>query len=265
MIGFTHLSGRYFEADDAKLYFEEAGNPAGKPLVMLHGGFGSLADFNSILGNLPDQFRIIGIDFRGHGKSTLGSKPLTYKQYQSDVRCILEHLGVHSYSLFGFSDGGIVAYRLAAQQPQEVEALVTVGSQFRLYKDDPVFEILSAMTAETWKGMFPESVEYYMSVNPNPDFSALVQAVVALWTDQSSTGYPYDGITTIHAPTLIIRGDADPLLSLNEAAELQEKIEGGNFFNIPFSGHEVHKDAPDLLLAVLNEFLTHPRKLQLDT
>lgn len=66
---------------------------------MLRGGLGGLADFNGILAKLPDQFRFIGIDFRGHGKSTLGSKPLTYKQYQDNIGCVLDHLGIHSFSL----------------------------------------------------------------------------------------------------------------------------------------------------------------------
>ena len=66
---------------------------------MLHGGLGSLTDFKGILAKLPDQFRFIDIDFRGNGKSTLGSKPLIYKQYQDNIGCVLDHLGIHSFSL----------------------------------------------------------------------------------------------------------------------------------------------------------------------
>ena len=262
MKGFTHSSGQYLETGDAMLYFEEAGNPQGKPLLMLHGGLGNLVDFNGILDKLPDEFRLIAIDFRGHGKSTLGSKPLSYEQYQEDVEMILDHLGITSFILFGFSDGGIAGYRVAAKRQTEVEALIAEGSQFRLYKDDPVFQILNGMTAEMWKEMFPESVEYYHSVNPKPDFDALVQAVVALWTNRNVHSYPNEQVTKIQAPTLIVRGDADPLLSLSEAAELQQKIEGAHFLNVPFAGHEVHKDAPDIFLNVLNDFLRHPRKFE---
>lgn len=262
MVRFTHSSGRFLSIGDAALYFEIAGDPKGSPLVLLHGGLGNLTDFNSILPRLPQQFRFIGIDFRGHGKSTLGSAPLTYQQYQADVERVLETLDIHSCAMLGFSDGGIVAYRIAAQTPSRVEALVTVGAQWHLETESPVFEMLSGLTAEIWTEMVPDSVEYYKSVNPAPNFDALVQAVVALWTDQTAAGYPGAGISTITAPTLIVRGDGDHLLSLNEAAELREKIEGANYFNVPFSGHEVHKDAPELFLAAVNEFLTQPRKLQ---
>ena len=262
MSHFTHSSGQHLQIGDAGLYFEVTGNPAGTPLVLLHGGLGTMADFNPILDKLPQHFRFIGIDFRGHGKSTLGSTPLTYRHYQTDVERIIDHLGIHSCTLLGFSDGGIVAYRIAAQTPERVESIVTVGAQWRLEVGGPVFEMLSGLTTEMWGEMFPESVEYYNAVNPTPDFHSLVQAVVALWTDQTSTGYPNAEIADITAPSLIVRGDGDLFLSLSEAAELCEKVEGANFFNVPFSGHEVHKEAPELFLTAVNEFLMQPRKLR---
>lgn len=262
MSRFTHCSGQYLQIGDARLYFEVVGDPAGKPLVLLHGGLGTLTDFNAILDKLPKQFHFIGIDFRGHGKSTLGSAPLTYRQYQEDVERILDHLGVRSCALLGFSDGGIVAYRIAAKTPAKIEALVTIGAEWKLEADGPVFEMLDGLTADMWIEMFPDSVEYYKAVNPAPDFDALVKAVAALWTDQTTTGYPDAEIVGITAPSLIVRGDGDHLFSLNEAVELCERIEGASFFNVPFAGHEVHKDAPELFLAVVNSFLLQPRKVR---
>lgn len=264
MVRFDHSSGQHLVIGDARIYVETCGNPAGPPLVLLHGGLGSLADFNTILDRLPPQFRFIGIDFRGHGKSTLGSMPLTYQQHQRDVERVLEHLGVDTCALLGFSDGGIVGYRMAAQIPTRATSLITVGAQWRLEVGSPAFEMLSGLTAEMWLEMFPESVAYYNAINPVPDLKALVEAVVALWTDQTPTGYPNDEIAHITAPCLIVRGDGDPLLSLNEAAELREKLAGANFFNLPFAGHEVHKDSPELFLAVVNDFLRQPHKLPRD-
>lgn len=262
MSRFTHSSGQNLQIGDASLYFEVTGNPTGTPMVLLHGGLGNLADFNPILDKLPKHCRFIGIDFRGHGKSTLGSASLTYQQYQADVVSILDHLEIDSCALLGFSDGGIVAYRIAAQTPARVESIVTVGAQWKLDTGGPVFDMLSGLTAEMWVEMFPESVEYYSAVNPAPNFNSLVQAVVGLWTDQTETGYPNSDIANITAPSLIVRGDGDHLLSLKEAAELVATVDGANFFNVPFSGHEVHKEAPELFLEVVNDFLKQPRKLQ---
>lgn len=69
---FDHESGESLDTDGAKIYFEICGNPEGPPLLMLHGGFGTIEDFNIFLPGLGNDFKIIGIDSRGHGRSTLG-------------------------------------------------------------------------------------------------------------------------------------------------------------------------------------------------
>ncbi len=257
MLHFTHRSGKHLQVDDARLYYEVSGDTSGKPMVLLHGGLGSLADFNSVIEELPTGYYVIGIDFRGHGKSTLGSAALSYRQYQRDVTCILDHLGIAACTLLGFSDGGIVAYRMAAQTPERVTALITVGAQWRLEKDGPVHEMLRGLTADAWEEMFPDSVEYYRSVNPLPAFSALVQAVVSLWTDLTTEGYPGEDVRKIGAPSLLVRGDNDPLLSLQEVVELRQRVGSAQLFNIPCAGHEVHADSPALFLAGVKAFFEH--------
>lgn len=82
MRSFDHISGKYFDIDDAKIYYEVIGDKKNPSLLFLHGALGNIEDFNDVIAELPDKFRIIGIDSRGHGKSTLGSKELTYELLQ---------------------------------------------------------------------------------------------------------------------------------------------------------------------------------------
>ena len=256
---FNHLNGQHLQIEDARIYFETAGNPNGQPLLLLHGGLGSIIDFNGILERLPSQFSFIGIDLRGHGRSTTGSARLSYARYQSDVEAVLTYLNISSVSIIGFSDGGIVGYRMAAEENSKVQKLVTLGAQWRLKEDDPSFSMLAGLTADMWMEMFPDSVRYYEKVNPNPDFNALVEKVVGLWTDLGPTGYPGEAVQIIKCPLLIVRGDDDELLSLSEAGELRSLVKGSGLLNIPFAGHEVHKDSPDIFAIAADDFLTQPR------
>ncbi len=252
---FTHHSGEYLQVDDARLYFEVIGDRSASPIVALHGGLGSLLDFNGIVDALPSSYCIVGVDFRGHGRSTLGNVPLSYQQYQRDVLKVLDHLGFGACTFLGFSDGGIVAYRLAAQTPERVAALVTIGATWKLEPDGPVYEMLRNLTAEVWQEMSPESVEYYHSVNPEQTFTRLVQSVVALWTDTTPCGYPGESVGQITAPALLIRGDDDPLFPLSEIVELRQRVASSQLFNVPFAGHEVHVDSPSLFLGGVKDFL----------
>jgi pimeloyl-ACP methyl ester carboxylesterase len=84
-VEFNHKAGNYIEVDGANIYYEEIEN-VGKPtLLFLHGGFGNIEDYNSMLPMFADDYHIVGIDSRGHGKSTFGTSKLTYKRLQLDV------------------------------------------------------------------------------------------------------------------------------------------------------------------------------------
>lgn len=94
MRSFNHSSGESLQIDGAEIYFEVIGKEQAPVLLVLHGGFGTMEDFNIILEDLSKDFKIIGIDSPGHGKSTLGFKELTYAQIQRDTEKILEYLNI---------------------------------------------------------------------------------------------------------------------------------------------------------------------------
>lgn len=254
-----HQSGEFFQLDDARLYYETTGPSQGHPLLLLHGGLGSLEDFYPIINRLPDSLHLVAVDLRGHGRSMLGSRPLTYQQHQADIQSLIRHLGLGAYSLLGFSDGGIVAYRLAAGNPA-VRALITLGAQWRISRQDPSFEMLAGVTPAAWAAMFPEAPQQYAALNPQGDFNKLVESCVGLWTDLSAAGYPQASIAAIECPTLILRGDGDFLLSLSEAAAAQARISGASFGNLPFAGHAAMEDAPEILGRMIRDFLLNPVK-----
>ena len=79
MATFTHHNGAFFSDKGANIYYEEAGNSSGEPVLFLHGGFGTLEDFEPIIGDFLSDFRVLAIDGRGQGKSTLGNEKLSYQ------------------------------------------------------------------------------------------------------------------------------------------------------------------------------------------
>lgn len=254
---FDHDSGEYLNIDKARIYYEVIGNQEGLPLLVLHGGFGNLEDFNSFLPDLSREFKIIGIDSRGHGKSTLGSKPLTYEELQTDVQRILEHLNINTLRIIGFSDGGIVAYRLASLTSLNIEKLVTIGSGWHLKNIEPVREMFLKITGESWRKKFPSTYEAYQKLNPEPDFDLFAQFVIKMWLDANSSGYPNEAIQNISCPLLMVRGDKDHLLPIEAVSELSGFVKDANLLNIPFAGHVAFEDQKEIFLITLNQFLNH--------
>ena len=255
MENFNHRSGEHLMLDSAKIYFEVHGDDAGSALLFLHGGLGTMGDFNGVLPLLKQRFRLIAIDSRGHGKSTLGTAALSYERLALDAAAVLKHLGVERCSVVGFSDGGITALRMAAKADSCVDKLVVIGTDMMLKPDDPVRKLLGSVTAESWTKKFPETVALYQDLNPQPDFGGLIEAIVPMWLDDSGSGYPGESVKRIRCPLLAVRGDEDHLVSRASVVELVEQVQGAKLLNIPFAGHEAHKDQAEAVMASVNRFL----------
>ncbi len=207
---FNHKVGNHFAIDDANIYYEETGNPQKPVLLLLHGGFGNIEDFNIIISSLKNEFRIIGVDSRGQGKSTLGNKMLTYELLQSDTETLLKHLNIDELNILGISDGGIVSYRLASFTKLKINKLITIGSRWHSQNVKETKEILSGVTVKFWKERHPQTIEMYNKLNPEPDFEKLTGLLVNMWLTESS--YPNDKVKSINSDLLIIRGDRDNLI-----------------------------------------------------
>lgn len=256
MQAFDHASGQVLEIDGAAIYVEERGDPGGPPLLMLHGGLGSLHDFAKVMPLLREGMRVVGIDLRGHGRSALGDRPLCYERLQRDVAAVAARLGLRQPAVLGFSDGGIVAYRLAADPALEVSRVVAIGAHWELPPDDPARDLLSMVGAERWRSLFPDSYRRYLDLNPAPDFHAFVAAVRAMWLDEGAGGYPGDAVDRIACSLLLVRGEDDHLLSREGLARLAGRVPRARTVHVAHAGHAVHEDQPEAVMRAVNPFLS---------
>jgi pimeloyl-ACP methyl ester carboxylesterase len=252
---FDHKKGQHFSIDKAKIYYEEIGNPDKPVLVFLHGGFGNIEDFNSIVPLLIDDFRIIGIDNRGQGKSSLGADNLTYERIQLDIEALLQSLNINDVTIIGFSDGGTVAYRMAIKSSIKIKKIVTIGSTWNIKDSLLTEEIFLEITADSWKAKFPESFDTYQKLNPEPNFENLTKSMILLWLDRTATGFPNENVSKINCPAIIVRGDEDHLFSRESVCEVSELIDNSALLNIPFAGHLAYEDQLEIFIKTLKQFL----------
>src|SRR5215510_7524122 len=89
--GNNPAAGHYVDIDGTKIYYEIYGT--GKPLVMLHGGvYGYIDEFTPFIPKLAENFQVICIATRGHGKSEMGKDPFTYKQRADDAYKVIRSI-----------------------------------------------------------------------------------------------------------------------------------------------------------------------------
>jgi len=259
-VEFNHKTGNYLEVADANIYYEVIEN-IGKPtLLFLHGGMGNIADYNPIVPLFADDYHIVGIDSRGHGKSALGTEKLTYKRLQSDVEAIINHLRLNNIHIIGFSDGGVVAYRLALSDKITVNKIVTIGALCSQSCPELNESFFAGFTHEDCINIFKQNFDFYERHNPQPDVHKFIKSVKEMWVDKSENGYPNIDTSTINTPALIVRGN-DDMDSLENYVEMTTKIPNAILFNVPFEGHTpTFEKYPQFFVEITKDFLLNCNK-----
>ena len=115
-------------ANGIRYYYEIHGK--GEPLLVLHGGLGSIDMFGPVLSALASGRQVIAVDLHGHGRTELGERPIRLPDIGNDLAVILKALGYGTVDVMGYSFGAGAAFRLAVQHPQVVRRLVLVSSGF---------------------------------------------------------------------------------------------------------------------------------------
>lgn len=110
----------------AEIYWEQTG--AGPPLVLLHGNGGDCGIFSRQTEFFSAKWRVIGIDSRGHGRSSRGADRLSLYDMADDVLCVLNDANVDKANILGFSDGANIAMIFAIRYPERVRSLVLSGA-----------------------------------------------------------------------------------------------------------------------------------------
>ncbi len=128
-----YAAGRLDVGDGQQMYYEESGNPAGKPVVFLHGGPGGGTGPRNRRVFDPQAYRIVLLDQRGCGRSTphvadgADLAVNTTPKLVADIEILREHLGIERWQVFGGSWGCTLALAYAQEHPMRVSELVLRG------------------------------------------------------------------------------------------------------------------------------------------
>lgn len=167
-------SGMLRVSDIHEIYWEESGNPAGKPVVFLHGGPGGGTDPRMRRFFDPARYRIVLFDQRGCGKSTPHANLTDNTTWHlvADIERIREHLGIEAWQVFGGSWGSTLALAYAETHPQRVTELVLRGIfLLRPWELDWFYG-----KADGAGALYPDLYEKFLAPLPAADHNRIIAA-----------------------------------------------------------------------------------------
>jgi pimeloyl-ACP methyl ester carboxylesterase len=242
------LEGRVAH-DGALIWFATFGE--GPPVILLHGAGGDSDNFGyQIPALVADHHRVIVIDSRGQGRSTMGPGQLGYERMESDVVAVMDQLGTRKASFVGWSDGGIIALIVAMKHPDRADRIFAFGADMDVTGLNPNWAS-SPLVAEAiaW------AKEDYARLSPTPnDFDKTFAAIATMASTQPN--YTAEQLARIHGPAIAIADGADEELILPAHTRyLAHTIPHSQLVLLPGVGHGAPVQAPDAFNHAMLAFL----------
>ena len=219
------------------LYYEQCGNPGGKPVVMLHGGPGAGCGAKMRRFHDPAHYRIVLFDQRGSGRSTPHADLVGNDTWSlvADIEKLRVHLGIDRWQVFGGSWGSTLALAYAETHPQRVSELVLRGI-FMLRRWE-----LQWFYQEGCSRLFPDAWEQYLAPIPVVERGDLISAYYRRLTspDEATRLAAARSWSVWEAATSLllqdadfIQGHEDPHFALSFARIENHYFVNGGFFEV---------------------------------
>ncbi|MTB53753.1 alpha/beta fold hydrolase [Lewinella sp. W8] len=244
---------------------------SGPPLVVLHGLFGTLDNWQTLARKWAELYTVILVDQRNHGRSPHFDR-MDYNLMAEDLAEFLEAQWIHECFLLGHSMGGKVAMQTALNYPDLVEKLVVVDIAPRAYRrgHDDVFAALRSLnpatvgdrqTADTTMAQYlsDPGVRQFLLKNLarakeggfrwRMNLPVIHQDYEKIIGPLDLSAAPYEG------PSLFIRGAKSGYVQDDDLPAIEANFPKAKLITVADAGHWVHAEQPDALRELVTTFL----------
>ena len=260
---------------DINMYYEVHGK--GEPLVVIPGMTSNVDWYFMFFPVFAREYRVVAFDNRGAGRSDAPDIPYNTEMMADDLAGLLDAIGIKSAHIHGASMGGMIAQTFALKYPTRVRSLILActgfGAAHGVQTTDPeIIDVLQHPTVLPPRESAVQSLRLMISrefIDKNPD---LIQQIVEKFMEHPAPPHgqmrqgqalmsfdTYERLPEIKAPTLVIHGESDRTLPVENARILASRIPGAELAILKKMGHGFMTEAFDESNKIMLDFLRRHR------
>lgn len=241
----------------------------GEPIIILHGLFGMLDNWQTVAKKLAEHYTVFIIDQRNHGKSPHDPE-LDYPTMAEDLKCFMEENWIYKAHLIGHSMGGKTVMQFALEYPDMVDKLVVVDIAPKKYTGghQTIFDALFSLDLDTLEGRSDAETQLGKKIAE----AGVRQFLLKNLSRKKEGGYAWkmnlsaifehyeDILDTIEGEsadmeTLFIKGGKSKYIQDEDRDTITDLFPNSTIQTVDNAGHWVHAEQPEILMDMVLEFL----------
>lgn len=252
----------YLNLRHAQIFTATFGSPTAPPLLALSGWIGTWEDWLDTLSPLSARNWVIGYDHRGSGVTLAPVETITFENLVEDVFAVLDYYGVQQCALAAMSMGAAVALGAALRQPERFSRLILVNGAYVWNTPEAQDNFLHGL-----RHAYAQALEQFVQwCVPEPESEhikhwgrqilsrAQPEAALALYNAARTVDLRAQ-VSAITQPTLILHGDADPILPLASSQWLAQNLPNAQLKIISGAGHVPIMTRPTEVADAIQKFI----------
>jgi esterase len=244
----------------------------GEPVIILHGLFGTLDNWQTVAKKLAEHFMVYIVDQRNHGRSP-HLEGHNYKLMAEDLADFMEENWIHNAHIIGHSMGGKTAMQFAVDYPDMLNKLVVVDIAPKAYEGghQTIFEALLSVDIENVQTR-KEVEEHLSKYIEDPGVRLFLMKNLSrkkeggfqwkmnlqeIYINYSNILDTIEIEDVVKNQSLFINGGKSNYVNTSDQEAIKEQFATASFETIEGAGHWVHAEQPQALIKSVLNFLTH--------
>ena len=224
-------------------------------LLLLHGALGSKDQFQSLVHLLKETFQVHTFNLPGHGGLPLPDNEFSIELFSEQVARYIQDMNIEKANVFGYSMGGYIAMYLAKQMPDKVNKIVTLATKF-YWDEKTATKEVKLLDGKIIQEKLPAFAEQLQKRHAPVDWLTILDKTTELLINlgNRNTLQPED-YTSITTPSLVLLGDRDKMVTLEETLAVYKQLPNAQFGVLPGTPHIFEQVNLSLLAYLIKRFL----------